>query len=68
MWSFDNPDLVDDVWNWSLETPNVYYVGAGLLVVVAMLLACICCCCRRCCCPSWTQVSADQSVPDHKET
>ena len=58
IWSFDNPNLVSDVTDWALETPNIYYVGLGVLVVAIALVACICCCCQCCCRCCFSQKSA----------
>ena len=55
IWSFDNPDLVEDAYEWTIQSPNVYYVGGGLLALALLLMLCICCCCRcccKCCCAS----------------
>lgn len=59
MWTLDNPDLASDVYNWSIEAPHVYYVGAGLLIVVSLLVSCICCCCQACYNPKQTKVEDD---------
>lgn len=49
MWSLDNPNLVKDVGSWATREPNIYYVGAGLLLFLILLIACIKCCCKCCC-------------------
>ena len=64
MWSFDNPDLVDDVTDWVVETPNIYYAGAVVLVLLILLIACVCCCCRCCCSSSQTKVVSEQVTKD----
>lgn len=63
IWSFDNPDLVDDVTDWVMETPNIYYAGAAVLVLLILLIACVCCCCR-CCCSSKAKVISNEPPQD----
>ena len=54
--------MVEDVKEWAIKSPNIYYVGAGVLVFAIAFIACICCCCQRCCCPSGSKVRQDKSI------
>ena len=67
IWSLDNPDLVDDVYNWAQETPQLYYVLAGALVLLILLTCCICACCRCCCgCCCGVRTKAKSRVQSEK--
>lgn len=59
MWSFSNPDLAEDVKDWAVEAPTVYYVGSGLLLVAISIISCICCCCQACYTPNVTKILDD---------